>query len=55
MDIKEIEKLPLVDQMYLLKQNGNKVNIAKIKRNIAFYEGKHPILYDDAMTAMGME
>jgi len=49
MNIQEIEQLSLSDQMYLLKQNGNKVNLSKIKKNIAFYEGKHPILYDPDM------
>lgn len=46
MNIKEIETLSFSDQMYLLKQNGNKVNLSKIRKNIAFYEGKHPILTD---------
>ena len=46
MNIKEIETLSFSEQMYLLKQNGNKVNLSKIKQNIAFYEGKHPILTD---------
>lgn len=46
MNIKEIETLSFSEQMYLLKQNGNKVNLSKIRKNIAFYEGKHPILTD---------
>ena len=49
MNIKEIEQLSLVDQMKVLKKNGNAMDFEDIEKNIMFFNNKHPILIDPDM------